>query len=161
MAAHAAQGQMHTQMSASACMQPPAGASADLGRSMQRTPRRSDITAMAVATRRAAVASAELLSDDAMRPSAHFPDEHLFAIYAPLLLPLVLPLFYGWLQEYRRYRIKRGTVDTFIGRAVRLDAKRTQKRDGGVRAMRLVDWRLAPTRAHPEGAPVLIFVGGI
>ena len=112
----------------------------------------------AIAARHAAVAGAELLADRDTVPMAHFPAEHLFAIFAPLLLPLLVPLFYGWVQEYQRARDKGRALNTPYGRAVPQRARAA--REDGVAQHRLVDWELAGGRPVFLYAPVDIGDGG-
>jgi hypothetical protein len=44
--------------------------------------------------------------DDLYMPPLDFPPEQYAAILAPLILPMLLPIFFGLLREYRRYREK-------------------------------------------------------
>lgn len=48
-----------------------------------------------------------LRADDTMMESLHVPDEHLLAIFTPLLLPLLLPLILGLFREVKRYKTLR------------------------------------------------------
>jgi hypothetical protein len=50
-------------------------------------------------------------SDDVYMPPLDFPPEQYAAIMAPLILPMLLPIFFGLLREYRRYRKKVASED--------------------------------------------------
>lgn len=43
----------------------------------------------------------------AMLAMLYFPEDHKFAIYVPLFLPVGYPIIYGILKELSRYRRKR------------------------------------------------------
>jgi GPI-anchor transamidase subunit S len=44
--------------------------------------------------------------DSSMIAQMYFPQEHLYAVYAPLIAPLLLPLLLGLFKEYQRYKAK-------------------------------------------------------
>ncbi|OQR82773.1 hypothetical protein ACHHYP_15590 [Achlya hypogyna] len=57
---------------------------------------------------RAAVEAIEGASyDSTMVAQLYFPEEHIYAVYLPLLLPLVLPFGFGLVREVKRLRKKR------------------------------------------------------
>jgi GPI-anchor transamidase subunit S len=45
--------------------------------------------------------------DSSIIAQMYFPQEHLYAVYAPLIAPLLLPLLLGLCKEYQRYKAKR------------------------------------------------------
>jgi Phosphatidylinositol-glycan biosynthesis class S protein len=45
--------------------------------------------------------------DSSMIAQMYFPQEHLYAVYAPLTAPLLLPLLLGLFKEYQRCKAKR------------------------------------------------------
>ena len=45
--------------------------------------------------------------DSTMVPQLYFPEEHLYAVYLPLLAPIVLPLVGSLRREYRRLKKKK------------------------------------------------------
>jgi hypothetical protein len=56
--------------------------------------------------RRALTLSERAYEDPSMVPMLWFPQEHLLAVYAPLIAPLVLPFAIGVMKEYRRFKEK-------------------------------------------------------
>ena len=64
-------------------------------------------TAMIVKLARDALTYAEAAYfDSSMIAQMYFPQEHLYAVYAPLIAPLLLPLLLGLFKEYQRYKAK-------------------------------------------------------
>lgn len=49
--------------------------------------------------------------DPTMVTQLYFPEEHIYAVYLPLLFPLTLPLFAGMLREWKRYQEKKRSKD--------------------------------------------------
>ena len=42
--------------------------------------------------------------DSSMMEHIHTPEEHLLAVFSPLLLPLALPMLIGMVREWKRYK---------------------------------------------------------
>lgn len=57
--------------------------------------------------RRAAAFADAAYYDSTMVPQLYFPDEHIYAVYLPLLLPVILPLLSGLKREYLRVKAKK------------------------------------------------------
>ncbi|KDO28859.1 hypothetical protein SPRG_05730 [Saprolegnia parasitica CBS 223.65] len=67
----------------------------------------ADCAAQLLALRAAVEAIEGTYYDSTMVAQLYFPEEHLYAVYLPLLLPLVLPFGFGLVREIKRVRVKR------------------------------------------------------
>ncbi|OQR80991.1 hypothetical protein THRCLA_11899 [Thraustotheca clavata] len=47
--------------------------------------------------------------DSTMVAQLYFPEEHIYAVYLPLILPLVLPFGFGLVREVKRYKKKQAS----------------------------------------------------
>ena len=45
--------------------------------------------------------------DHTMIRQLYFPQEQMLGVFAPLLAPLLLPFFFGWIREFKQLRAKR------------------------------------------------------
>jgi phosphatidylinositol glycan class S len=50
------------------------------------------------------VESERLFFDPNMLPQLYFPDEHKYAIYVPMFLPILVPILTGIFGEFRERR---------------------------------------------------------
>lgn len=48
--------------------------------------------------------SERLFFDPNMLPQLYFPDEHKYAIYVPMFLPILVPILTGIYGEFREWR---------------------------------------------------------
>lgn len=62
-----------------------------------------DVVSVAVAARRAVECATAAAFDGAMAPVPHFPDEYLWAVYLPLLVPSALPIAIAVVAEGKRW----------------------------------------------------------
>jgi len=65
----------------------------------------AEYTAAVTASRRALAAAEAAFFDPAMVAQQYFPDEHKYAVYLPLVLPVSLPILVAALREWRRPRL--------------------------------------------------------
>jgi len=68
---------------------------------------RNDCASSLFASREALRTSELAFFDPSMLALLYFPDEHKYAIYTPLFLPVCFPVFAGFLQEFKHRRAKR------------------------------------------------------
>ncbi|EQC32027.1 hypothetical protein SDRG_10226 [Saprolegnia diclina VS20] len=74
--------------------------------------RAADCAAQLLSLRAAVEAIEGTYYDSTMVAQLYFPEEHLYAVYLPLLLPLVLPFGFGLVREIKRVRAKRAAKPT-------------------------------------------------
>ena len=71
-----------------------------------------NITDILYAARQAAAFSDLAYYDPTMVPQLYFPSEHLYAVYVPFLLPVLLPLIKNLVSEIKRFRKKRAAAQS-------------------------------------------------
>jgi phosphatidylinositol glycan class S len=87
--------------------------------------RDGDHVAGLAAARRALVCTERAFYDPSMLPALYFPDEHLYAVYSPFFLPVVLPLLVACKQYWVKWKAEKAAASASASAAAAAAAKAT------------------------------------
>ncbi|EGG17938.1 phosphatidylinositol glycan [Cavenderia fasciculata] len=73
---------------------------------------KGDFYAALAASKVAFNAAEEAFFDENMLSQLYFPDEHKYAVYTPLFVPVCFPIIAGVFQEFKHYRLKKSQKKT-------------------------------------------------